>query len=144
MFPTFHLYPPTAPHVAYMQPKANAPSFFMADELRQVLLSCSFLFVFCCLFKHSHSPLLYREYLILFLNVLPQELINRHLITMAQIDHAENPGCTKCTILPVCVQQNKTAMLQMCLYLKGVTFVGFVSHFCYMHLFVLIWLHLLN
>ncbi|KAF7213893.1 PAN2-PAN3 deadenylation complex subunit PAN3 isoform X1 [Nothobranchius furzeri] len=54
VFPTFHIYPPTAPHVAYMQPKANAPSFFMADELRQ-------------------------------------ELINRHLITMAQIDHSENP-----------------------------------------------------
>ncbi|CAB1341004.1 unnamed protein product [Coregonus sp. 'balchen'] len=50
VFPTYHIYPPTAPHVAYMQPKANAPSFFMADELRQ-------------------------------------ELINRHLITMAQIDH---------------------------------------------------------
>ncbi|XP_035981532.1 PAN2-PAN3 deadenylation complex subunit PAN3 isoform X1 [Fundulus heteroclitus] len=54
VFPTFHIYPPTAPHVAYMQPKANAPSFFMADELRQ-------------------------------------ELIHRHLITMAQIDHSENP-----------------------------------------------------
>ncbi|XP_040023471.2 PAN2-PAN3 deadenylation complex subunit PAN3 isoform X2 [Gasterosteus aculeatus] len=53
VFPTYHIYPPTAPHVAYMQPKANAPSFFMADELRQ-------------------------------------ELINRHLITMAQIDHSEN------------------------------------------------------
>ncbi|XP_072567465.1 PAN2-PAN3 deadenylation complex subunit PAN3 [Paramormyrops kingsleyae] len=53
VFPTFHIYPPTPPHVAYMQPKANAPSFFMADELRQ-------------------------------------ELINRHLITMAQIDQAEN------------------------------------------------------
>lgn len=36
VFPTYHIYPPTAPHVAYMQPKANAPSFFMADELRQV------------------------------------------------------------------------------------------------------------
>ncbi|XP_023693736.1 PAN2-PAN3 deadenylation complex subunit pan3 isoform X5 [Paramormyrops kingsleyae] len=55
VFPTFHIYPPTAPHVAYMQPKANAPSFFMTDELRQ-------------------------------------ELINRHLITMAQIDQSENPG----------------------------------------------------
>ncbi|KAL2085204.1 hypothetical protein ACEWY4_018524 [Coilia grayii] len=54
VFPTYHIYPPTAPHVAYMQPKANAPSFFMVDELRQ-------------------------------------ELINRHLITMAQIDHSENP-----------------------------------------------------
>ncbi|XP_028816481.1 PAN2-PAN3 deadenylation complex subunit PAN3 isoform X2 [Denticeps clupeoides] len=54
VFPTYHIYPPTAPHVAYMQPKANAPSFFMTDELRQ-------------------------------------ELINRHLITMAQIDHSENP-----------------------------------------------------
>uniref|UniRef100_A0A3Q3KI33 PAN2-PAN3 deadenylation complex subunit PAN3 n=1 Tax=Mastacembelus armatus TaxID=205130 RepID=A0A3Q3KI33_9TELE len=54
VFPTYHIYPPIAPHVAYMQPKANAPSFFMADELRQ-------------------------------------ELINRHLITMAQIDHSENP-----------------------------------------------------
>uniref|UniRef100_H3D591 PAN2-PAN3 deadenylation complex subunit PAN3 n=1 Tax=Tetraodon nigroviridis TaxID=99883 RepID=H3D591_TETNG len=53
VFPTYHIYPSTAPHVAYMQPKANAPSFFMADELRQ-------------------------------------ELINRHLITMAQIDHSEN------------------------------------------------------
>uniref|UniRef100_A0A8C5GMB8 C3H1-type domain-containing protein n=1 Tax=Gouania willdenowi TaxID=441366 RepID=A0A8C5GMB8_GOUWI len=53
VFPTYHIYPPTAPHVAYMQPKANAPSFFMADELRQ-------------------------------------ELINRHLMTMAQIDHSEN------------------------------------------------------
>ncbi|KAK0142734.1 PAN2-PAN3 deadenylation complex subunit pan3 [Merluccius polli] len=55
VFPSYHIYPPTAPHVAYMQPKANAPSFFMADELRQ-------------------------------------ELINRHLITMAQIDQSENPG----------------------------------------------------
>ncbi|XP_027031172.1 PAN2-PAN3 deadenylation complex subunit PAN3 isoform X1 [Tachysurus fulvidraco] len=55
VFPTYHLYPQSAPHVAYMQPKANAPSFFMADELRQ-------------------------------------ELINRHLITMAQIDQSENPG----------------------------------------------------
>uniref|UniRef100_A0A674PR41 PAN2-PAN3 deadenylation complex subunit PAN3 n=1 Tax=Takifugu rubripes TaxID=31033 RepID=A0A674PR41_TAKRU len=55
VFPTYHIYPSTAPHVAYMQPKANAPSFFMADELRQ-------------------------------------ELINRHLITMAQIDHSENTG----------------------------------------------------
>ena len=36
VFPSYHIYPPTAPHVAYMQPKANAPSFFMADELRQV------------------------------------------------------------------------------------------------------------
>lgn len=36
VFPTYHIYPPTAPHVAYMQPKANAPSFFMTDELRQV------------------------------------------------------------------------------------------------------------
>ncbi|KAB1267459.1 PAN2-PAN3 deadenylation complex subunit PAN3 [Camelus dromedarius] len=35
VFPNYHIYPPTAPHVAYMQPKANAPSFFMADELRQ-------------------------------------------------------------------------------------------------------------
>eukprot|EP00063_Salmo_salar_P062152 XP_014036987.1 PREDICTED: PAB-dependent poly(A)-specific ribonuclease subunit PAN3-like isoform X2 [Salmo salar] len=55
VFPTYHIYPPTAPHVAYMQPKANAPSFFMADELRQ-------------------------------------ELINRHLITMAQLDQSENTG----------------------------------------------------
>uniref|UniRef100_A0A8D3AUQ5 PAN2-PAN3 deadenylation complex subunit PAN3 n=1 Tax=Scophthalmus maximus TaxID=52904 RepID=A0A8D3AUQ5_SCOMX len=55
VFPTYHIYPPTAPHVAYMQPKANAPSFFMADELRQ-------------------------------------ELINRHLITMAQIDHLREPS----------------------------------------------------
>ncbi|XP_046689373.1 PAN2-PAN3 deadenylation complex subunit PAN3 isoform X2 [Silurus meridionalis] len=55
VFPTYHIYPQTAPHVAYMQPKANAPSFFMADELRQ-------------------------------------ELINRHLITMAQIDQSENAG----------------------------------------------------
>ncbi|MGH0185281.1 UNVERIFIED_CONTAM: hypothetical protein FKN15_017657 [Acipenser sinensis] len=55
VFPQYHVYPPTAPHVAYMQPKANAPSFFMSDELRQ-------------------------------------ELINRHLITMAQIDQSENPG----------------------------------------------------
>ncbi|KAG8584888.1 hypothetical protein GDO81_004806 [Engystomops pustulosus] len=55
VFPNYHIYPPTAPHVAYMQPKANAPSFFMADELRQ-------------------------------------ELINRHLITMAQIDQADMPS----------------------------------------------------
>ncbi|XP_007495323.1 PAN2-PAN3 deadenylation complex subunit PAN3 isoform X3 [Monodelphis domestica] len=55
VFPNYHIYPPTAPHVAYMQPKANAPSFFMADELRQ-------------------------------------ELINRHLITMAQIDQADVPA----------------------------------------------------
>ncbi|XP_071409424.1 PAN2-PAN3 deadenylation complex subunit PAN3 isoform X2 [Pithys albifrons albifrons] len=54
VFPNYHIYHPAAPHVAYMQPKANAPSFFMADELRQ-------------------------------------ELINRHLITMAQIDHADIP-----------------------------------------------------
>lgn len=52
VFPTYHIYPQTAPNVAYMQPKANAPSFFMADELRQ-------------------------------------ELITRHLITMAQIDQSE-------------------------------------------------------
>ncbi|XP_053161685.1 PAN2-PAN3 deadenylation complex subunit PAN3 isoform X5 [Hemicordylus capensis] len=38
VFPNYHIYPPTAPHVAYMQPKANAPSFFMADELRQELI----------------------------------------------------------------------------------------------------------
>ncbi|XP_071409438.1 PAN2-PAN3 deadenylation complex subunit PAN3 isoform X4 [Pithys albifrons albifrons] len=55
VFPNYHIYHPAAPHVAYMQPKANAPSFFMADELRQ-------------------------------------ELINRHLITMAQIDHADIPA----------------------------------------------------
>uniref|UniRef100_A0A4W3HXJ4 PAN2-PAN3 deadenylation complex subunit PAN3 n=1 Tax=Callorhinchus milii TaxID=7868 RepID=A0A4W3HXJ4_CALMI len=55
VFPTYHIYPSAAPHVAYMQPKANAPSFFMSDELRQ-------------------------------------ELINKHLITMAQIDQTENPG----------------------------------------------------
>ncbi|XP_026509234.1 PAN2-PAN3 deadenylation complex subunit pan3 isoform X3 [Terrapene carolina triunguis] len=55
VFPNYHIYPPTAPHVAYMQPKANAPSFFMTDELRQ-------------------------------------ELINRHLITMAQIDQADIPA----------------------------------------------------
>ncbi|XP_075448304.1 PAN2-PAN3 deadenylation complex subunit PAN3 isoform X3 [Ascaphus truei] len=55
VFPNYHIYPPTAPHVTYMQPKANAPSFFMADELRQ-------------------------------------ELINRHLITMAQIDQADMPA----------------------------------------------------
>ncbi|XP_075707788.1 PAN2-PAN3 deadenylation complex subunit PAN3 isoform X2 [Rhinoderma darwinii] len=55
VFPNYHIYPPTAPHVAYMHPKANAPSFFMADELRQ-------------------------------------ELINRHLITMAQIDQADIPS----------------------------------------------------
>ncbi|XP_037234414.1 PAN2-PAN3 deadenylation complex subunit PAN3 isoform X4 [Falco biarmicus] len=54
VFPNYHIYHPAAPHVAYMQPKANAPSFFMADELRQ-------------------------------------ELINRHLITMAQIDQADIP-----------------------------------------------------
>ncbi|XP_053922890.1 PAN2-PAN3 deadenylation complex subunit PAN3 isoform X1 [Cuculus canorus] len=54
VFPNYHIYHPAAPHVAYMQPKANAPSFFMADELRQ-------------------------------------ELINRHLITMAQIDQADVP-----------------------------------------------------
>ncbi|XP_059576170.1 PAN2-PAN3 deadenylation complex subunit PAN3 isoform X2 [Alligator mississippiensis] len=58
VFPNYHIYPPTAPHVAYMQPKANAPSFFMADELRQ-------------------------------------ELINRHLITMAQIDQADIPVPTE-------------------------------------------------
>nr|XP_008165657.2 PAN2-PAN3 deadenylation complex subunit PAN3 isoform X4 [Chrysemys picta bellii] len=66
VFPNYHIYPPTAPHVAYMQPKANAPSFFMTDELRQ-------------------------------------ELINRHLITMAQIDQADIPGFrlvnTKCMVL---------------------------------------------
>ncbi|KAG8511324.1 PAN2-PAN3 deadenylation complex subunit PAN3 [Galemys pyrenaicus] len=58
VFPNYHIYPPTAPHVAYMQPKANAPSFFMADELRQ-------------------------------------ELINRHLITMAQLDQADMPVPTE-------------------------------------------------
>ncbi|XP_057222667.1 PAN2-PAN3 deadenylation complex subunit PAN3 isoform X5 [Malurus melanocephalus] len=66
VFPNYHIYHPAAPHVAYMQPKANAPSFFMADELRQ-------------------------------------ELINRHLITMAQIDQADIPGFrlvnTKCMVL---------------------------------------------
>ncbi|KAG8452860.1 hypothetical protein GDO86_004595 [Hymenochirus boettgeri] len=55
VIPNYLIYPPTAPHVAYMQPKANAPSFFMADELKQ-------------------------------------ELINRHLITMAQIDQADMPS----------------------------------------------------
>ncbi|XP_015707558.1 PAN2-PAN3 deadenylation complex subunit PAN3 isoform X5 [Coturnix japonica] len=55
VFPNYHIYHPAAPHVAYMQPKANAPSFFMADELRQ-------------------------------------ELINRHLITMAQVDQADIPA----------------------------------------------------
>ncbi|XP_067889650.1 PAN2-PAN3 deadenylation complex subunit PAN3 isoform X2 [Heterodontus francisci] len=55
VFPTYHIYPSSTPHVAYMQPKANAPSFFMSDELRQ-------------------------------------ELIHKHLITMAQIDQTENPG----------------------------------------------------
>lgn len=40
VFPTYHIYPSNPPNVAYMQPKANAPSFFMADELRQVLFSC--------------------------------------------------------------------------------------------------------
>ncbi|XP_078258518.1 PAN2-PAN3 deadenylation complex subunit PAN3 isoform X3 [Rhinoraja longicauda] len=54
VFPTY-IYPSSAPHVAYMQPKANAPSFFLSDELRQ-------------------------------------ELIHKHLITMAQIDQTENPG----------------------------------------------------
>ncbi|XP_075418917.1 PAN2-PAN3 deadenylation complex subunit PAN3 isoform X2 [Tenrec ecaudatus] len=55
VYPNYHIYPPAAPHVAYMQPKANAPSFFMADELRQ-------------------------------------ELIHRHLITMAQMDQADMPA----------------------------------------------------
>ncbi|KAL4660157.1 PAB-dependent poly(A)-specific ribonuclease subunit PAN3 isoform X1 [Arapaima gigas] len=38
VFPTFHIYPQTPPHVAYMQPKANAPSFFMADELQRSMM----------------------------------------------------------------------------------------------------------
>ncbi|XP_078459104.1 PAN2-PAN3 deadenylation complex subunit PAN3 isoform X1 [Lampetra planeri] len=54
VFPSYHVYPSPSAQVAYMQPKANAPSFFMMDELRQ-------------------------------------DLINRHLLTMAQIDQAENP-----------------------------------------------------
>nr|XP_021141872.1 PAB-dependent poly(A)-specific ribonuclease subunit PAN3 isoform X6 [Columba livia] len=63
VFPNYHIYHPAAPHVAYMQPKANAPSFFMADELRQ-------------------------------------ELINRHLITMAQIDQADIPAVPAFLPLP--------------------------------------------
>uniref|UniRef100_A0A3P9KYQ4 PAN2-PAN3 deadenylation complex subunit PAN3 n=1 Tax=Oryzias latipes TaxID=8090 RepID=A0A3P9KYQ4_ORYLA len=39
VFPTYHIYPSNPPNVAYMQPKANAPSFFMADELRQELIN---------------------------------------------------------------------------------------------------------
>uniref|UniRef100_A0A8C4QRZ1 PAN2-PAN3 deadenylation complex subunit PAN3 n=1 Tax=Eptatretus burgeri TaxID=7764 RepID=A0A8C4QRZ1_EPTBU len=54
VFPSYHVYPSPSPNVAYMQPKANAPSFFMPDELRQ-------------------------------------DLINRHLLTMSQIDQSENP-----------------------------------------------------
>lgn len=55
VFPTYHIYPPTAPHVAYMQPKANAPSFFMADELRQVFSSGYFsLNTSSVLFPRSH------------------------------------------------------------------------------------------
>lgn len=88
VFPTYHIYPSTAPHVAYMQPKANAPSFFMADELRQVF----FIFSFVPLIAQHPSFLpLYSSMSHWFVFVL-QELINRHLITMAQIDHSENTG----------------------------------------------------
>lgn len=57
VFPTYHIYPPTAPHVAYMQPKANAPSFFMADELRQVFFTgplTLFLNIFPIFFSSDH------------------------------------------------------------------------------------------
>lgn len=83
VFPTYHIYPPTAPHVAYMQPKANAPSFFMTDELRQV-------FPLPQSFSCSCSPGVTSD--VDDACVSFQELINRHLITMAQIDHSENPG----------------------------------------------------
>lgn len=97
VFPTYHIYPPTAPHVAYMQPKANAPSFFMADELRQ-------------------------------------ELINRHLITMAQIDQSENPGnsthpsnCSvSCLILSV-------FNLFLTMWFFGVPTMGFFYRLTYTH-----------
>ncbi|XP_022651277.1 PAN2-PAN3 deadenylation complex subunit pan3-like isoform X1 [Varroa destructor] len=37
--PAFHMFPGPPAHVEHMKPKANAPSFFMSDELRLELLS---------------------------------------------------------------------------------------------------------
>uniref|UniRef100_T1JCH4 PAN2-PAN3 deadenylation complex subunit PAN3 n=1 Tax=Strigamia maritima TaxID=126957 RepID=T1JCH4_STRMM len=34
VLPNFHMFPGTPAHVAHMNPKANAPSFFMPDDLR--------------------------------------------------------------------------------------------------------------
>lgn len=67
VFPTYHMYPQTAPHVAYMQPKANAPSFFMADELRQVIRI--FRVVHCCLEVQVYSFVLTKNLFIFTLVV---------------------------------------------------------------------------
>lgn len=94
VFPTYHIYPSNPPNVAYMQPKANAPSFFMADELRQVRCSRP---LYAVSTPHPHP--FWRKCLMPLPFCPPspipppsQELINRHLITMVHIDHSENPG----------------------------------------------------
>jgi hypothetical protein len=38
VMPDYHVYPGQPAHISNMQPKANAPSFFMPDELRAALL----------------------------------------------------------------------------------------------------------
>uniref|UniRef100_F6SEU1 Pan3 C-terminal knob domain-containing protein n=1 Tax=Ciona intestinalis TaxID=7719 RepID=F6SEU1_CIOIN len=38
VMPPFHVFPGTPPNIEYMSLKANAPSFFMANELRQAIL----------------------------------------------------------------------------------------------------------
>lgn len=37
--PAYHAFPGPPAHVEHMKPKANAPSFFMSDELRMELLN---------------------------------------------------------------------------------------------------------
>ena len=38
MMPNYHLFTGSSPNVEYMTLKANAPSFFMANELRQEII----------------------------------------------------------------------------------------------------------
>ena len=38
MFPPYNLYPGPLPHLQHMRPKSNAPSFFLADEIKAELL----------------------------------------------------------------------------------------------------------
>ena len=38
MFPPYNLYPGPLPHLQLMRPKSNAPSFFLADEIKAELL----------------------------------------------------------------------------------------------------------